>query len=217
MIRFAWWPQLGVATAFVTAVAVVLNPITPVLPDITVPALFPPAAQSRVPAKAAPHRPAVEKPAPAAAPLVVAPILAAPSVAAVAPASQPYPGRAFVPTEAPATAPAPAVETPAIEIPAVPIVLPEPVPPVVPAIRVVAPTIGMQHTGDRPRTAATRQPFGTPVAGPRPLPAAAVDPQQQSDAPSVDEGAVRQRARGQSALPDPGETTPRHRGATDRG
>ena len=69
MIRLNGWPQLSTAAAFVTAIAVVLNPITPVLPDVTVPALIPPATTDRLPARVLPEHHAA---ATTAAPVVPA-------------------------------------------------------------------------------------------------------------------------------------------------
>ena len=202
MIRFLAWPQLSTAAAFVTAVAVVLNPVSPGLPDITVPALFPPGVQTPLPA-AQPKRPAVGP----TAPVVVAPTLRSPAVAAAMtdPATRWQPALpAYIADPTMPAAPA-VVLSPGIEISTPPEELPATPPTAPPPFHVE----GLPaHAGDR-RLPISRQGLG-PLADPRPLPAAAVD---SPETPTPDSGVVTSRGRGGLARPDTKEPSRRgHRG-----
>jgi hypothetical protein len=194
------------AAAFVTSVAVVLNPVTPALPDITVPALFPPAAQTRLPAATPPAQPALAM----SVPVPVAPVLAVPAVVVAPAVSLADPGVTAGPT---APAPSPARFDPPIEIDTALLESPAAFPAIPPVAHVDGTPIGMAHTGGRPRLAASRQPLR--AGGPRPLPAAAEDASDPAD-PAGD--AVTPRGRAGVARPSPGEAAPRgHRGAPQPG
>jgi hypothetical protein len=206
MIGLNIWPQLSTAAAFVTAIAVVLNPITPVLPDVTVPALFPPATAHRLPAE---HHAAATTPAPAV------PATAGPEVLPVPNTPSPPPSLPIQPT-APVSVPAalaqvaPSEPAQLIDID----MAPTESAPTLPVVQTQQPPIGMAHAGDRPRVQARRQPFATPAGGPRPLPAAAGD---SPDAAGPGAGGVtRQHGRGGAERPDAGGPASRgHRGPAD--
>lgn len=201
------WPQLTAAAAFVTAVAVVLNPITPALPDITVPALFPPDTGHRLAPKAVPPQPAASMP-----------VAAAPSPPAIA-ATRPAPPVAWQPA-APVAAPPPSASVvvpiprePVLEMPSMPTQLPV----ISPGIPISQVADGMAHAGDRPGTTVSRRPFAAPVVGQRPLAAAAVDSAgPPANAGTDGGGAARpQHGRGGSPRSDPGEPARGHRGPVD--
>lgn len=212
MIRFVAWPQLGTAAAFVTAVAVVLNPITPVLPDVTVPAM--PSGTGIRSRAAEPHRPSaapvpeLRLPAPAAVPVSVA-----------SPAAPGVFWQPALPTYAPAPAlpTTPAVpQTPVVQTVSVPKELTIDVPAEPPAFQADNVPIGMAHTGDRPRVAAPG-PFASPFVGNTPRPAAAVGAPDSAGPAAVDGDAVNPRGRGGAGRPDAVEQAPRgHRGTSGR-
>lgn len=186
MIRLSAWPQLGTAAGFVTAVAVVLNPVTPVLPDVTVPALFPPARGSQTPVPARPGPPAVGTAAIPAIPIVAARTLPTPAAAISGPGPAVRAVSAALPT---AAASPPVSPGPDIELPVAPDELRAPVPKAVPLVRIQSPPAAL-YTGDRPRPVA-RQLILQP-SGPKPLPAAAVRPPETA---TPGTGAVRFRGR----------------------
>lgn len=211
MIRLSAWPQLSTAAAFVTAVAVVLNPVTPVLPDITVPALFPPANGRPSPMAARPASPPAAIPAP---PTVPSP--AAPAVATVAAAALPDPAMRWqpaVPADLPAPIAARDLTEPAVEIAALPKELPTALlPSALPVIRIDDPPTAMTHAGDRPRSAGSQQPVA-PVGANRPLPAAAVDSPGAPPTGGSPDGGVHAGARSGPAGPGPTDALTRgHRG-----
>jgi hypothetical protein len=206
MIGLNGWPQLGTAAAFVTAIAVVLNPITPVLPDVTVPALFPPATAHRLPAE---HH-AAAMPAAPVGPAAVGPaVFPVPNTPSLPPAIGFQPA---APVGAPASRAQVAPSEPAqlIDID----MAPTQSAPTLPVVHTQQPPIGMAHAGDRPRVQARRQPFATPAGGPRPRPAAAVG---SPDAAGPGAGGVtRQHGRGGAERPDAGGPASRgHRGPAD--
>ncbi len=202
MIRLLGWQQLSTAAALVTAAAVVLNPVTPVLPDVTVPALFPPAVQS--PLRAA--QPEMAAVAPPTAVAAAAPALTLPSPAVIAAMPEPA---ALVSPAYPAAPPVPAAPPTALlpdfEIPTAPEELPVPLPMARPAIQVGGIPA---HAGDRPLPVARQR--LVPLAGAKPLPAAAVD---APGTPDPDSGAPSARGRGGVARPDTNDPSSRgHRG-----
>lgn len=210
MIGLLAWPQLSIAAGFVAAVAVVLNPVMPILPDITVPALFPPVSGSRssVPAQSQPPAAAIAV-VPAAGPSLAVPAVPAASAVSRAGPEVP-PAYATAPT---GVAPAPILSPSDIEMPTAPEELRTAVPMAGPVVHVQSPPLGiMAHAGDRLLPAFGER-LGAKLNGPKPLPAAVVD---SPETPPPDGGAVRSRGRVGSPRPDTTNPAPRgHRGSTD--
>ena len=206
MIRLFAWPQLSTAAALITAVTVILNPVMPVLPDVTVPAVFPPAGGSRPPV-AARSEPPIDAVPPLPALPLASPSITAPSV--VFSPARPIP--AVVPTviAAPPIPAKPDVAVPDVAVPTVPPQSLTPVPTAVPVFHVENP-LGLAHTGDRPLPV-VRQRLA-PTVGPKPLPAAAVEP---PGAPPPDGGAA--RSQGRVGLPGPDVAARGHRGPVNPG
>ena len=209
MVHLFAWPQLGTAAALVTAVAVVLNPVMPVLPDITVPALFPPASGQRSLAPAA-----AQPPAAAVSAVPMMPPLATPAVPVVSAASRPGPGIPPSSGAGPTVVAASSVRPePSIEIPLAPAELSAAGATAGLVPRVAGAAMGMApHSGDRPLPE-TPRPFGATLNGPRPLPAAAVD---APGTPTPADGTARSPGRVASVRPDATDPAPRgHRSPTD--
>lgn len=176
MIRLPAGPHLVTAAVFVTAVAVVLNPVIPTLPDITVPALA-------IPAESAPSVPAPQAnlaapiAVPAARPALVAPVAAA-SFGAIAAAPQ----QGVVAQSAPLVSAVPPAVSPIASAPMPDAVIeigePSAALPTIPAVRAAAqqegPWLMPAYAGDRQRVVPTRQRW-VQIASPAPLPAAAAD------------------------------------------
>jgi hypothetical protein len=194
MIRLLAWPQLTTAAACVTAVVVVLNPVTPVLPDITVPAFSIPVGGSNSPV------PALTRPAQSGSPAAV---IAAPAAPGLASGALPAPAAAVSASRAeivraatPALVASPVSPRPGIDLDLSPAQPLAPAATTLPVVHLESPAV-MLHTGDRPLPV-SRQHVVLPV-GPKPLPAAAVGP---PDTPPPDPGALRSRVRVGSSTPD---------------
>lgn len=170
MTRFPSGPQLITAAAFVTAVAVVLNPVLPSLPDVTVPALPRVLTESQLSSPGVPVPGGLVPDGVAATPRDPAV-----AVAAASPAGQPLPAFAGYTPSAVAIVATP-IAVPASAGPAVDVTgLTDPASPGIPSVRPVsqvdAPAFWLFDGGGRtPRSPQRRS---SPVAVSLPRPAAA--------------------------------------------